>query len=89
VAIPRGSKHVAAATQFIDFRIRPDIQAQLSNLLPIGPSSRDAEPLIKSERRRFMPTSRENLALGHFRDPEYWIQHHKEIDAQVRPMLGP
>jgi putative spermidine/putrescine transport system substrate-binding protein len=89
VAIPRGSKHVQAAMRFIDFRIRPDIQAALSNLLPIGPSSRDAEPLIRAEGRRFMPTSRQNLPLGHFRDPQYWIQHLQAIDASVRPLLGP
>jgi hypothetical protein len=36
-----------------------------------------------------MPTSRENLPLGHFRNPEYWIQHLQAIDALVRPLLGP
>jgi len=88
VAIPRGSKKVAAAMRFINFRIRPDIQAALSNLVPIGPSSKDAEPLVRAEKRRFMPTSRENLPLGHFRDPKVWIQSHKAIDARVRPLLG-
>jgi putative spermidine/putrescine transport system substrate-binding protein len=89
VAVPKGSKHVEAAMRFIDFRIRPDIQAALSNLVPIGPSSRDAEPLIQPGRRRFMPTSRENLPLGHFRDPQYWIQNLQAIDDKVRPLLGP
>lgn len=89
VAIPRGSKHVQAAMRFIDFRIRPDIQAALTNLVPIGPSSRDAEALVHPDRRRFMPTSRENLTLGHFRNPEYWIKNLQTIDARVRPLLGP
>jgi putative spermidine/putrescine transport system substrate-binding protein len=89
VAVPKGSKHVEAAMRFIDFRVRPDIQAALSNLVPIGPSSRDAEPLIQPGRRRFMPTSRENLPLGHFRDPQYWIQNLQAIDDKVRPLLGP
>jgi putative spermidine/putrescine transport system substrate-binding protein len=89
IAIPRGSKHVQAAMRFIDFRIRPDIQAALSNLLPIGPSSRDAVPLVQADRRRFLPTSPENLRLGHFRDPEYWITHIQAMDARVRPLLGP
>jgi putative spermidine/putrescine transport system substrate-binding protein len=89
VAIPKGSKHVQAAMRFIDFRIRPDVQAALTNQVPIGPSSRDAEALVRPDRRRFMPTSRENLPLGHFRNPEYWIQHLQDIDARVRPLLGP
>jgi putative spermidine/putrescine transport system substrate-binding protein len=88
VAIPKGSKRVAGAMQFINFRIRPDIQAQLSNLVPIGPSSKDAEPLVRPEKRRFMPTSRENLPIGHFRDPKYWIANHKAIDARIRRLLG-
>lgn len=89
VAIPKGSKHVPAAMQFINFRIRPDIQAALSNLVAIGPSSTDAEPLIRADKRRFMPTSQQNLPLGHFRDPQYWIQHLQAIDAQIRPLVGP
>jgi putative spermidine/putrescine transport system substrate-binding protein len=88
VAIPKGSKRVLAAMRFINFRIRPDIQAALSNMVPIGPSSKEAEPLIRPEKRRFMPTSQVNLPLGHFRDPKVWIQNHKAIDVRVRPLLG-
>jgi len=88
VAIPKGSQRVAAAMQFINFRIRPDMQAALSNLIPIGPSTTDAEALIRPEKQRFMPTSRQNLPLGHFRDPRFWIENHKAIDARIRRQLG-
>jgi putative spermidine/putrescine transport system substrate-binding protein len=88
VAIPKGAPNKDAAMQFINFRIRPDIQAAIANLLPIGPSTTEADELIDPDRQRFLPTSEENLPLGHFRDPAYWIQHHAEIDAEIRNLLG-
>ena len=58
VAIPKGAPHIDAAMQFINFRIRPDIQAEIANLLPIGPSTTAAEELINPDRRRFLPDIR-------------------------------
>ena len=88
LAIPKGSKRVAAAQRYINFRLRPDVQGIMLNLAPIGPSSSLAQKYVEKGRERFNPTSEVNLPLGHFRDPAYWLENLKKIDARVSEVLG-
>ncbi len=88
LAIPKGSKHVVAAQRYINFRLRSDVQGIMLNLAPIGPANSRAQKYVKKGRERFNPTSEVNLPLGHFRDPSYWLENLKKIDAKVSEILG-
>jgi putative spermidine/putrescine transport system substrate-binding protein len=88
LGIPKGSQHVDAANRFISVINRPDMQAAMSNIDPIGPANVNAIPLIQQDRLRFMPTSPDNLKVGLLSNPDFWIQNFKPIDDQVRSILG-
>ena len=47
LAIPKGAKHVQNAYAFINYFLRPEISAELSNYLSYPVANKDSKPLIK------------------------------------------
>jgi putative spermidine/putrescine transport system substrate-binding protein len=88
LGIPKGSKHVDAAMQWIDFRIKPEQQGALANLVPTAPSSPDAYQFVDKAQLRFLPTAPGNIELGHLRDPKAWNPDFEAIDKRIRQVIG-
>jgi putative spermidine/putrescine transport system substrate-binding protein len=88
LGIPKGSKHVDAAMQWIDFRIKPEQQGALANLVPTAPSSPDAYQFVDEAQLRFLPTATGNIELGHLRDPKAWNPDFEAIDERIRQVIG-
>ncbi|MEJ8567209.1 ABC transporter substrate-binding protein [Elongatibacter sediminis] len=72
--IMENTDHIEAATRFIAFAARPEIQAAMSRLQPLGPSNRRAFEFLAPERARQLPTYPENLERQIFVDAGYWAR---------------
>ncbi len=59
--IPRGAPNADTAVRFLNFALRPELQAEFARHLPYGPVNRKALALVPPERARQLPTYEANL----------------------------
>ena len=85
--IPRGAKNKEAAMQFINFAIGAKPQAAMANLIPFGPTNRDALPLVKPEVLKNLPTSPENLKRQLVSDRNWWGEHLTKVEERMKGWL--
>nr|WP_308163761.1 extracellular solute-binding protein [Bradyrhizobium sp. SRL28] len=72
--ILKGAKNVKNAQKFIEFASRPESQAALAKLSPVGPLNKKAFDLIPAERAKLLPTYPENQAKTIERNVAWWTQ---------------
>lgn len=72
--ILRGSKNINNAQKFIEFASRPESQAAMAKLFPIGPLNRKALDLIPAERAKLLPTYPQNWATTIGKNNAWWGQ---------------
>jgi putative spermidine/putrescine transport system substrate-binding protein len=70
--IVRNTKSYDSAMEFLRFTIRPDIQAAMARLQPLGPSNAKAFEFLSPERARQLPTYPENLDKQIYVDATFW-----------------
>ena len=73
-AIVGNTKKYDAAMDFIRFTTRPDIQAAMARLQPLGPTNNKAFDYLSDERARQLPTYPENLEKQIFVRAEFWAE---------------
>lgn len=64
----------ANAMAFIKFTTRPEVQAALARIQPLGPSNRKAFDFLSEDRARQLPTHPENLPRQIFVNAEFWAR---------------
>jgi len=72
--IPKGSKNVEAAQQFIEFATRAENQAKWAELFPYGPSNQNAFQHLSAETAAILPTAPENWAKVIVRNDDWYAE---------------
>ncbi len=88
-AIPKGSKHVPAATKFIAFATTPEIAAAQSNYISYAPAVAAAIGHVPPDIRKNLPTSPDNLKGANFVvDAAFWADHGDDLMQQFNTWLA-
>jgi len=77
MAIPKGSKHLDKAHQFISFSISAAPQAVLTENTAYAPINSGADPKVDDLKAQFLPLPG-NAEKGFLRDMGYWAEHMEE-----------
>uniref|UniRef100_A0A7C5RVL6 ABC transporter substrate-binding protein n=1 Tax=Thermomicrobium roseum TaxID=500 RepID=A0A7C5RVL6_THERO len=80
LVIPRGSKNVDVAHDFINFALRPEIQRVFAMIYPDGPANQKAFEALPAERLPVLPSAPENKKVQVYPDYQWWADH---LDAVV------
>ena len=86
-AIPKGARNVDAALDFIKFSTSTKPMTEQANYVAYGPVRKSSNYLIPGNRRRYMPTVRENFGNALNNNARWWEEHHEKIDARFRAWL--
>jgi len=81
-AIPKGAPNQQAARDFIAFAVRPEIQQQLSENLPYGPTNLQAAASLPEELAHWIPNSPQNLKVALAIGDEFWSDHGEELEER-------
>ncbi len=73
LVIPKGSKHVTEAMDFIAYVVSKKAQAAFTNEIPYGPARLDALPLVKPSIRPWLATLRSKQAI--FINDLWWAKN--------------
>ena len=79
LVIPRGSKNVDVAHDFINFALRPEIQRAFAMIYPDGPANKVAFEALPAERLAVLPSAPQNKALQVYPDYQWWADHLDEV----------
>jgi putative spermidine/putrescine transport system substrate-binding protein len=83
--IPKGAKNAKVAQEMIAYATSPKPQAALTELLPYGPTNKNALPLVS-------PKFKENLPTSHMQgrveiDSKWWSEHYEEVEKAFQEWL--
>ncbi|WP_295474903.1 ABC transporter substrate-binding protein [uncultured Pseudomonas sp.] len=81
-AIVKGSKHKAAAEQFIAFASQAQQQKGFVQRIPYGPSNIATLDLLDRTTANNLPTARQNLANARATDTEFWLDNGEELEER-------
>ncbi|WP_020559769.1 ABC transporter substrate-binding protein [Thiofilum flexile] len=81
-AIPKGSKNIEAAYEFIKFASQPDTQAAYSSQIPYGPVNPTAIEKLSPEKAKEMPTYTDNLKGALAMGTEFWVDNSEELEQR-------
>jgi putative spermidine/putrescine transport system substrate-binding protein len=81
-AIPKGTRKIDAAYQFIAFASRPENQRALSENIAYGPSNKRALALLDAKLAGTLPSAEGNLKRAVKIDVAFWTQHGEELEKR-------
>jgi putative spermidine/putrescine transport system substrate-binding protein len=81
LVVPKGSENKADAMELVNSMMNPERQAELTRLIPYGPSNQDAKLSgLSPELKQFLPTTNPKLAKGVVvQDQRWWAKHADEV----------
>jgi len=71
-AVMKGAPHAAEAMKFINFASQPEQQAELTRVIPYGPTNVDALKLLDPALAKDLPSNPDNAKLGAVLDAQWW-----------------
>ena len=85
--IPKGSKHKKEAMEFIANATEANNQAIFSEVIPYGPTNKNALQYVAKERLPELASSQENFSRGVVQDFDWWAQHGTKAGEQYNAWL--
>jgi putative spermidine/putrescine transport system substrate-binding protein len=76
--VVKGAPHAAEAMKFINFAVQPQQQAELTHLIPYGPTNLDALKLLDPAVAKDLPSYPDNAKLGAVLNSKWW---HDNLDS--------
>lgn len=83
LAIPKDAKHVGNAHQFINYFLRPEVSAQLSNYLSYPVGNKLAKPLVKADIAQDPSTYLSQADMGKMLAPESFSKEARAAMTEV------
>jgi putative spermidine/putrescine transport system substrate-binding protein len=88
-SIVRGTKYPDAAQQYLNFRLRPQIQAIISNGAAIAYTVPGTTKYIKPKSQlSHLPSAPQNVKVQHLSAGKYWVDNETTVDKQLTAALG-
>jgi putative spermidine/putrescine transport system substrate-binding protein len=84
-AIPKGAKNAELAQEMIAFATSPEQQAAQTELLPYGPTNKNALPMVSSKYKADLPTShyQQRVVIN----SQWWSEHYEEVNKAFQEWL--
>ena len=70
--VPKGARNADIAMQFINFAIKPERQAALTNHVAFGPTNIKAMPLVDPKVAKWLPSNPEHWKKGALMSGDWW-----------------
>lgn len=87
-AIPKGTKNLEKAREFVAFASRPEQMAVLSDQISYGPARKSAAVAVNEAMRPHLPTEAANFATAFHNDVEFWADHGDAITEKFNAWLN-
>jgi putative spermidine/putrescine transport system substrate-binding protein len=87
-AVVKGTPHLTAAMQYLNFVNRPDRQAAFANEGLQGVPNRDADALIDKALYPNLVTNPENLKLALTSSAPFWLEHYDTLNQRFTAWLS-
>ena len=85
--IPTGASNREQALQFLNYIVRPDVQARLSEWIAYGPITPASMPYMDEARAARLPSTPERLENAVFMDIAWWAERATETSDAYTAML--
>jgi putative spermidine/putrescine transport system substrate-binding protein len=85
--IPTGASHMAQAIEFLNYIVRPDVQARLSERIAYGPITPASMQYIDDARAARLPSTPERLENAVFMDIAWWSERATQTSEAYTAML--
>jgi putative spermidine/putrescine transport system substrate-binding protein len=86
--VPKGTKNLDAAMQFVKFASDPSVMANQSKYISYGPVLTDAIPHIPTDVLKDLPTAPENSKNVLDLDAQFWADHGDDLRKQFDAWLA-
>jgi len=86
--IPKGTKNLELAKQFLEFALRPKNQAVQAEHIAYGPSRIEASNFIDPAILSNLPTSEDNMRTAFNVSPEFWADHGEELTERFNSWIA-
>lgn len=83
--VPKGASHAALAQEMIAYATSPKAQAALTELLPYGPTNKNALSQVSSKFKENVPTSHMQGRVEI--DAKWWAEHYEEVEKSFQEWL--
>lgn len=87
-AILKGTKHLAAANEYVRFATGPQALADQTKYVPYGPVRKSAMKLVDPKIIPFLPTAPQNSVKYLVSNAEWWADHGDEINQKFAAWLS-
>ena len=87
-AIPKGTKNLALAQQFVQFTVKPEVMATQSQYISYGPTLKAAMSKVPASVRPDLPSAPENVKNAFVVSSQFWADHGEELTERFNKWLA-
>jgi putative spermidine/putrescine transport system substrate-binding protein len=84
----KGAKNKEAALAFIEYSLRPDVQAAFAEASGLSPTVDGADAKIPADIAKQLPTSADNTATAVSIDDQYWMDNNDKLFKRWTPFIA-
>ena len=87
-AIPKGTKNLALAQQFVAFTVKPEVMATQSQYISYGPTLKAAMSKVPASIQADLPNAPANVKNAFVVSPQFWADHEEELTERFNKWLA-
>jgi len=85
--IPKGGNR-EAAMRYLEYVVRPDVMARVSNYTSYGPARVSAMQYVPDSIKPYLPTSAEHLSGSLLSGEEWWADHYDDVNQRFQNWIA-